>query len=224
MSFMLQFPPSTFPVPTNIDRRAYADIFIGNINISQKIPRIPLAMLLHFAPNLAKYLESVTMQSGAPHNDRCLNLPNESAEIYGIQVIISRMLQLSGIASPPIIHEPNTIIGAIRILRAWRLFGIDMKGASSIHTRILAVLWLHTIKNNEVEAIWEYFEKDNPIVNAMIQNIVNNCALGEINGVEYTKIRYYARGHPSLSGRIREATAALDRKVTKEETATRSQH
>jgi hypothetical protein len=92
---------------------------------------------------------------------------------------------------------------------------LHAEGAQSFRIHVTSHLWAESILCANVKAIWENFDHNGEVVEAMITNVVRNWVGGELEG-EIPKIKQYAKGNPGLGDCVNRAKAMLDVKETAE--------
>ncbi|KAF2502883.1 hypothetical protein BU16DRAFT_21786 [Lophium mytilinum] len=219
MSYYLEFPASVYPLPTNIMAKPYAHISIGTRDISSLLPKlIPIPMLLHFAPALQKFLgppepaDSLTNRILKPHQR--LTFPQGSVGRYGVEDIIKRMMQIAGGYTPSLFKPPRpNLDAAVLVLEAWMIFGQKAVGSVQLRDYILSRLYAGPVDAYDIKAIWEHFHHDSDLAEAMISNVVENWANGELSDREKLMIMRYAQPKKELEERIFQANTEFQKKV-----------
>lgn len=184
MSYLLELPMR--PLPYNVRSPPYVIIGIrGKEIVSDLPPRIPLNVVLHFAPKLQQWVLPPPRTTNLPWPVArfALRTPyigidilSDDIEPEGLKWITKRMLQASGCVrhkDQPIIHP--SLLTSISIRKTWLALELPLAGIQSLDMHIHSRLMLdRAVTLPEMEAIWEAFPHGSDIVRAMGLNFVRS--------------------------------------------------
>ncbi|KAF2179072.1 hypothetical protein K469DRAFT_462808, partial [Zopfia rhizophila CBS 207.26] len=199
MSYMLQFPSSCSPLPANIREPPYVHFIIQGKDTYGKLPdKIPLTMVLHFAPAMRKWVVPTPESMSTSITYMFLRTPYVGINILapinavGLHWIINRMLQVAGIKhlTPEFNTIPN-VLTSVKILRAWQLLGLEEKGTEMLKMHLLSRMWMIPVTLEEVKLIWKECDHKSPIIKEMAMNIFRSFVDYTITGKEFYDIRDY---------------------------------
>ena len=184
MSYQLDFPMTQLPHDAHVP--PYVQFGIQGVDVSPRLPpKIPLKVVLHYAPKLSQWLlppEAMTRLS-CPATQVSLRIPYVSIDIRspdvdarGLRWILSRMLQVSGLTNPAslfLIHP--TILTSVSIHRTWLALDLAPGGIANLQAHIQARLMAGpAVTLAEMEILWDTFPKTSDIVRAMAHNYVRS--------------------------------------------------
>jgi hypothetical protein len=177
MLYLLDFPPSS--LPPNVGKPPYVVFGIRGDDISAILPpKIPLSLVLHFAPKLQQWvlppLSTTQLPPSVAHLSLCtphigLNIDCDGIEADGLKWIINRMMQTGGITyqkSLFLLHPTTTI--SLSIHKTWLALDLPIGGIANLNAHIHTLLTMGpAITLPEMKAIWATFPHEPGIVRAM---------------------------------------------------------
>jgi hypothetical protein len=176
---MLEFPLR--PLPPDVNSPPYVLFGIRGKECFSDLPdKIPLKLVLHFAPKLNDYLlpaptelpkESVNIGLLTPYIG--IDIQHLSVALNGLSWIIKRMLQLSGRPAPNDLFDTMTFSMPVclEIHRTWTALELPYAGLDSLRTHMLMrVMDGPTLTLIEMRLIWDSFIKNHDIVREMAVN------------------------------------------------------
>ncbi|EAT91149.1 hypothetical protein HBI56_018370 [Parastagonospora nodorum] len=198
MSYLLEFPPTTLPLPDDVRQPPYVIFAINNVSMVEKLPsRIPLKAVVHFIPKLAQYVLPVPEDLPADVAKGVLRTPYVGIDIaldIGIasfQRIILKVLQSAGMAVPK--HQlqlPTTTITSVSIRKSWLLLELHPAGldALMIHlqTRLINGSPVTLV---EIQALWAHFPSNSEMLRLMAINFVQSQVDFHYHREDFNKIR-----------------------------------
>ncbi|KAF1844790.1 uncharacterized protein K460DRAFT_416165 [Cucurbitaria berberidis CBS 394.84] len=201
MSYLLEFPTSS--LPHNAHSPPYVVFAIqGNEIVSKLPPRIPLNVVLHFAPKLNQWVLPCPSTAHLPLSIARLALRtpyigidilSEDIEPTGLEWILSKMLMASGLAYPKsLFHVSPTITTSISIHKTWLALDLPIAGIENLHTHIQSRLMLGpAVTLAVVMAVWGNFPQSSHIVRAMGLNFIRSHIDLEYTQRETSSIRHW---------------------------------
>ncbi|KAF2266096.1 hypothetical protein CC78DRAFT_542806 [Lojkania enalia] len=199
MAYLLKFPPSTRP--QNLLSEPFVVFGIQGINIFTSLPsRIPMAMVLHYAPKLRTWVlpppENLPKKVAADALRTPLVGINilEPIAIDGLLWIINKMLQVSGapLTDPLFFNVQPDICASVRILQAWKTLEIAPAGADGLRIHLTACVMMGPpVTLEELKTVWESFEKDSAIAKETAQNFYRNTIEMEYTHLQAKAFREY---------------------------------
>ncbi|KAH5316434.1 hypothetical protein HBI11_070220 [Parastagonospora nodorum] len=198
MSYLLEFPPTTLPLPDDVRQPPYVIFAINNVSMVEKLPsRIPLKAVVHFIPKLAQYVLPVPEDLPADVAKGVLRTPYVGIDIaldIGIasfQRIILKVLQSAGMAVPK--HQlqlPTTTITSVSIRKSWLLLELHPAGldALMIHlqTRLINGPPVTLV---EIQALWAHLPSNSEVLRLMAINFVQSQVDFHYHREDFNKIR-----------------------------------
>ncbi|KAH4007844.1 hypothetical protein HBI81_034430 [Parastagonospora nodorum] len=198
MSYLLEFPPTTLPLPDDVRQPPYVIFAINNVSMVEKLPsRIPLKAVVHFIPKLAQYVLPVPEDLPADVAKGVLRNPYVGIDIaldIGIasfQRIILKVLQSAGMAVPK--HQlqlPTTTTTSVSIRKSWLLLELHPAGldALMIHlqTRLINGPPVTLV---EIQALWAHLPSNSEVLRLMAINFVQSQVDFHYHREDFNKIR-----------------------------------
>lgn len=184
MSYMLQFPPS--PLPENVTSPPFVLFGINDLDAFSDLPtNIPLALVLHFAPVLRKWILPPPEELSTSAMRMALRTPYvginilADMELEGLGCILARMMQLAHIKIPTgnyeVFQTKPSLLVSIAIHKAWMALELPPKGIEALHVQIQTTLMIGpAVTLFEVQGVWHNFSVDSPIQREMGLNFVRN--------------------------------------------------
>ena len=183
MSYMLQFPSSK--LPENILSPPYVLFGINDMDTFSDLPsNIPLALVLHFAPALRKWvLPPPELSKSATH--MALRTPFvginilADIEVEGLGWILARMVQIANVRLPASNYKtymtsPNLLI-SIAIHKAWNALELPPNGIEALHVHLQTMLMIGPpVTWFEMKGLWHNFPVESPVIHEMGRNFVRN--------------------------------------------------
>ncbi|KAF2817004.1 uncharacterized protein BDZ99DRAFT_7129 [Mytilinidion resinicola] len=102
---------------------------------------------------------------------------------------------------------------AVLVLEAWMIFGQKAEGTVHLRRYILSHLYAEPVEVYDIKVIWEHFDHDSDVVEAMISNVVENWVGGEFSDIEKLIIKHYVHGKKELEERICQAKVESQKKI-----------
>lgn len=208
MSYMLEFPP--VPLPPGLNAPPYIVFGIYGTDMTSALPpRIPLSLVLHFAPALKKWVlpapdPAYLPTSVARHALRtsCIGIDILAPiDVVGLCWIVTRMLHLGGdrSAKETFSVQPD-LTTSLAIHDAWLKLELPVEGIRNLHTHIHAQLLLGSsaISLWDMRILWEAFPHNSDIVRAMGLNFVQAHMDSEYHPHESLEIQTWFRSSPEL--------------------------
>ncbi|KAJ4378871.1 hypothetical protein N0V86_005745 [Didymella sp. IMI 355093] len=192
MSHLLEFS-SVPPLPHDVNAPPYAVFGIYGSDITSSLPpRIPIKLMLHFAPALQRWVLPAPNPTHLPPTiaRQSLRTPYVGIDIQGpiepvgLGWIIIRMLHLSGcrVTKETFGVQPDLAI-SIAIHNAWLALELPVEGLRALHTHIYGQL-IYTeppISIWGIQMLWDAFPTGSEIIKAMGLNFIR----GHVN-MEYS--------------------------------------
>lgn len=192
MSHQLEFP-SVLPLPDDVNAPPYTAFGICGSDITSSLPpRIPLKLVLHFAPALRKWIlpapdlsdlpRTVTRQSlRTPYIGIDIQAPIDAVSLGWI---ITRMFHLCGRRVPKESFglQPE-LATSVAIHNAWLALELPNEGLCGLHTHIYGQL-IYTeppVSICSMNMLWDAFPAGSEIIKAMGLNFIR----GHVN-MEYS--------------------------------------
>ena len=210
MSYLLQFP--SLLLPPNVRSPPYVVFGINGKDVVADLPaRIPLNVVLHFAPKLKQWLLPPPSMSDLPQSMAKLmlhtphigiDIPSDDIEALGLKWIISKMLQVSGLAYPKslfLIYP--TIQASASIHKTWIALDLPLAGIQALHTHIQTGITLGpAVTLPEMKSAWKNFPHGSEIVRAMGVNFIRSHINFEYTPLECCAMRkwYLKSGERSM--------------------------
>jgi hypothetical protein len=198
---MLEFPPH--PLPPNVNSPPYVLFGINGSECFTDLPdKIPLELVLHFAPRLREWLlpaptdlpkESVNIEFLTPYIG--IDIQHSAVTVDGLSWIIKRMLQLSGRPVPKETFDTTTFSLPIclSIHRTWAALDLPPAGLDSLRTHILMRLMFGPpVTLMDMRIIWDSFPHTNSIVREMAVNYMRAHARMLYSHEEYAEKREWS--------------------------------
>ncbi|KAF2443632.1 hypothetical protein P171DRAFT_341520, partial [Karstenula rhodostoma CBS 690.94] len=201
MSYMLQFPPS--PLPKTITSPPFVLFGINDLDAFSNLPtNIPLALVLHFAPILRKWILPLPEELSTSAIRMSLRTPYiginilADMELEGLACILARMMQIANINIPTgnyeIFQTRPTLLVSIAIHKAWMALELPPKGIEALHMHIQTTLMIGpAITLFEIKGVWHNFPVDSPIQREMGLNFVRNYIDRLYPASEVSAIRHW---------------------------------
>ncbi|CAO2648366.1 Nn.00g076330.m01.CDS01 [Neocucurbitaria sp. VM-36] len=199
MSYLLEFQAGL--LPQNIRSPPYVIFAIrGKHVVAELPPRIPLNMVLHFAPKLKQWVLPPPLISHLPWSTACLalrtpyvgiNIFSDDVDAIGLEWIITRMLMASGLAHPKSLFLIlPSLLTSTSIIKTWLALDLSTAGIQPLHMHIHTNLMLGSaVTLSEMNAIWEIFPHSSPIVRAMGLNFIRSHICFGYTHHEFSEIR-----------------------------------
>ncbi|KAH6642677.1 hypothetical protein C7974DRAFT_328219, partial [Boeremia exigua] len=210
MSYMLEFPPGP-PLPQSIDSPPYVVFAINGTDVTPSLPpRIPLKLVLHFAPALQKWVlptpEPAYLPPDAVRQD--LQTPQIGIDVQarietvGLVWVITCMLQRSGRTAPfnTLSLHPD-LDTSLAIHDAWLALGLPRAGLDALHTHLHVQLMMRVspVSLWDVQMIWHTFPHNSQIVRAMGINFIEGLINQEYKLETSLAILAWMRSTPELT-------------------------
>lgn len=176
MSYMLQFPPSE--LPKDVLDPPYVLFGINSVDTFSKLPNnIPLALVLHFAPDLRKWLlpppelsfSAARLAARVPFVTIDIKA---DIEIEGLSYILARIVQTANIkvqsgGNSTFMINPN-LLTSISIYKAWVALGLSPYGINGLYLHIQSNLMLGgPVSLAEMKVMWHTFPITAPLLEHM---------------------------------------------------------
>lgn len=200
MSYVIEFPPSR--LPKNVSSPPYVLFGINDLDaFSDLPPNIPLALVLHFAPALRKWILP-TPELDAETTGLSLRTPYvginilADMELEGLGWILARMMQVADLKMPPgnygvFMTHPNLPV-SIAIRKAWMALDLPPHGIDALHLHIQTMLMVGSpVTLFEIKGVWHNFPVDSPIQREMGVNFVRNYVDRNYPPSESSAIRHW---------------------------------
>jgi hypothetical protein len=200
MSYMLQFPPSR--LPKDVTSPPYVLFGINDFAAFTDLPtNIPLALVLHLAPVLRKW---VLPPPELSQTAICISLRTPyvginilaDMELEGLGWILARMMQIANMKIPTANYEmfqtvPSMLV-SIAIHKAWLALELPPKGIEALHMHIRTTLMIGpAVTLFEIKGVWHNFPVDSPIQREMGLNFVRNYIDRRYPTSESSAIRHW---------------------------------
>lgn len=181
MAYLLEFPPSM--LPADIRTPPYVIFAIMGTSVTQHLPqRIPLSMVLHFAPKLAQWVLPAPENLPPAVAQGTLRTPYVGIDIRldigpaSLQRIMSKMMQTAGFAVPKTLfqHKPS-LTTSISIRRTWQMLELAPAGLDALLIHIQTTLMTGspvTVTFTEMRELWEHFPAAHVILRLAAINFV----------------------------------------------------
>jgi hypothetical protein len=179
MAYLLEFPPST--LPEDIRAPPYAIFAINGISVTQHLPgRMPLNMVLHFAPKLAQWVLPAPENLPPQVAQGVLRTPYFGIDILveigpaSLQRIIFKMMQTAGFAVPKNLfqHKPS-LTTSISIRRTWQVLELPPAGLDALLIHMQTTLMIGPpVTFTEIRELWAHFPVDHIILRLAANNFV----------------------------------------------------
>lgn len=199
MSYLLDFP--TGSLPRHIRSPPYVVFAIrGQDIVADLPPRVPLNVVLHFAPKLKQWVLPPPSITSLPRSVArvALRTPyigvdilSDNIDVLGLGWILCRMLQASGLAHPiSLFRAYPTILVSVSIYKTWLALDLPVAGIQNLHTHIQTRLMLGpAVTLLEIMAIWKDFPHTSEIVRAMGLNFIRSHIDLDYSHREFSAIR-----------------------------------
>ncbi|KAF2016482.1 hypothetical protein BU24DRAFT_481102 [Aaosphaeria arxii CBS 175.79] len=181
MSAMIEFPPSAKPLPTNLTSPPYVIFGILNEDVSSRLPEdIPLALVLHYAPKLEKWILPPRPHAELPYKIACaailkprigINI-TEPISIRALSYLVNRMLEKVGLFRQIDAYSirPHLLMGC-EIFHAWNTLELPSPGIEPLISHMLGRLMLGSaVDLLECQTIWHIFPSNSPVIRELVQN------------------------------------------------------
>ncbi|OAG10821.1 uncharacterized protein CC84DRAFT_1062999, partial [Paraphaeosphaeria sporulosa] len=184
MSYMLQFPPSL--LPKNITSPPFVLFGINDLDLFSDLPtNIPLALVLHFAPVLRKWVLPPPQELSTCAIRMSLRTPYvginilADMELEGLRYILGRMMQLAHVKIATGKYEMFQMMPSlpvsISIHKAWMALELPPRGIEALYMHIQITLMIGPpVTLFEIKGVWQNFPVDSPIQREMGLNFVRN--------------------------------------------------
>ncbi|KAF3034787.1 hypothetical protein E8E12_003306 [Didymella heteroderae] len=183
MSHLLEFS-SASPLPHDVSAPPYAVFGVYGSDITSSLPpRIPLQLVLHFAPALRRWILPTPDPTCLPRiaARHSLNIPCVGIDIQalidavGLSWVIVRMFHLSGcrVTKETFGVHPD-LVTSIAIHNAWLALELPIEGIRGLHTHIYSQL-IYTEPPVSIWAmtlLWDAFPAGSEIIKAMGLNFI----------------------------------------------------
>ncbi|KAL1601567.1 hypothetical protein SLS60_006482 [Paraconiothyrium brasiliense] len=197
---MLEFEPSI--LPKDVTSPPYVLFGINDLDVFTDLPtNIPLAMVLHFAPSLRKWMlpppelstAAIGMSLRTPYVG--INIL-EDMELEGLGWIVARMMQIANIKNPVGTYDrymttPSLLV-SISIHKAWIALELQPAGIDALYIHIQTTLMIGPpVTLFEIRAVWHNFPVYSPIQREMGLNFVRNYIARVYPASESSAIRHW---------------------------------
>jgi hypothetical protein len=184
MAYLLEFPPRR--LPSGALSPPYIVVGIRGTDITALLPpRIPLNAALHFVPKLQQWVLPTPPPPALPWPlaHRALREPKvgidilqDGVEAEGLEWIMSRILQVAGIAHPKSLFLLNpTLETSISIHKTWLALDLPLAGIANLHHHCVCTLMLGpAVTLSRMKDIWDIFPHDSDIVREMGLNFIRS--------------------------------------------------
>lgn len=200
---MLQFSPR--PLPSDLHSSPHALIAIRGVSVAEEMPhRIPLAMLLHFAPIFYRWVLPPLERVGAGYVGINILRPINT---QGLNAIISRMCQQAGLLLPSSDFVVNpTILQSIRIMQAWEALELPVEGIEGLEIHLISRLSFgEAVTGADLRVIWETFPTTSNIMCEAASNFIRSHLEDAYGTTTYAGIQDWIRQDRSRMQFFREA-------------------
>ncbi|KAF1926732.1 uncharacterized protein M421DRAFT_30603, partial [Didymella exigua CBS 183.55] len=183
---------SVLPLPHDVNVPPYTVFGINGSDITSSLPpRIPLKLVLHFAPALQRWVLPAPDPTSLPRTvaRQSLRTPYIGIDIQapidavGLGWVIVRMLHLSGRLPKEMFSLHPDLATSIAIHNAWFALELPCEGLRGLHTHIYSQL-IYTeppVSIWRMGMLWDAFPADSEIIKAMGLNFIR----GHVN-MEYS--------------------------------------
>ncbi|KAF2727462.1 hypothetical protein EJ04DRAFT_409779, partial [Polyplosphaeria fusca] len=190
---LLEFPPSS---PAALKAPCVIFAIQGN-NVSGSLPgRVPKSMVLHFAPEMAKWV--LPSPTGNPHPS--LNaLPGdfvglnilEPITVTGLCWILLKMLEASRIKIPTEGFTPQPgLKTCVEVLFAWHKLGLHAAGVDALRMHMLTRLMFGPgVRVQTMDLMWRAFTHDSGLVFQTAHNYIRHVIENDYTAQEMTGFR-----------------------------------
>ncbi|KAF2280501.1 uncharacterized protein EI97DRAFT_455391 [Westerdykella ornata] len=206
MSFMIDFPWR--PLPADAHQPPYALFAIGGQPIPAKdFPaRIPLGLFLHFAPIAEQWLIDVPSRLPVPEKKLILHKRYVGIDIpgfvpkAGLQIIVRRMVQLSGrVLSSEDFETSPSILDSLRVVVTWRKLQLPAKGLEGTEMHLHSRLSMgRPVKLDEVKAVWDVYPPPSTFMKEALLNFIHAYVNRDYSAETVTAIRTWIQTVPDL--------------------------
>ncbi|KAJ4369730.1 hypothetical protein N0V83_005493 [Neocucurbitaria cava] len=197
MSYLLEFPPSA--LPHNVHSEPYVGIAIRGEAVDLP-PRIPLAMVLYFAPKLKQWMlaprSTATLPKPLVGYALCtptigIDITSEDIDEVGLGWIVTRMLTATGLVQQKELFPTHcSRVSAISIYKSWLALDLPVGGMQGLHLHLRTGLMTGSaVTLSTMKVIWETFPQDSPIVGAMGANFIRSHIEGEYTAAQSSMIQ-----------------------------------
>ncbi|KAF2826111.1 hypothetical protein CC86DRAFT_466899 [Ophiobolus disseminans] len=198
MAYLLEFPPST--LPDDIRAPPYVMFGINGISAVELLPRrIPLNMVLYFAPKLAQWVLPAPNKLPPAVAQGVLHTPHVGIDILldigpaSLQRIIFKMMQTVGYVVPKRLfqHAPS-LMTSISIHQTWQLLELPPAGLDGLLMHMQARLMSGThVAFTELRELWAYFPADHILLRLAAMNFVQAYIAWYYNRDDFASIRHW---------------------------------
>lgn len=208
MSFLLEFPCR--PLPANTRAPPYVIFGIDGSDVTSFLPpRIPLQLVLNFAPILQNWILPAPDPACLPRHiaRQSLRIPYiginilASIDAVGLNWIITHMLRFSGLALPKEAFSAlPDLKTSLAIHNAWLGLDLPLEGLRNLHTHIHAQLMLSSppVSLWDMLMLWSTFPHSSEIVRAMGMNFIEGHVNLEYKINESMEILAWLQSDPEL--------------------------
>jgi hypothetical protein len=186
MSYMLEFPRSPLPPDINSPPYVIFGMYGKHVHSTEQRylpPDISLALVLHFAPKMKKWvLPSPTFLTKADKSLSLrklfvgINITEEGVSQRGLFFILRRMMQLAGLPCDRQTFNVNPdIADSVKVLTTWRALELPEEGKRGVEIHLLATLMQGPpVELHEIDDLWHAFPSNSQIVREMGHNYVRS--------------------------------------------------
>ncbi|PVI08605.1 hypothetical protein DM02DRAFT_621442 [Periconia macrospinosa] len=201
--YLLQFPPSTTPLPPEASRPPYVVFAINCRDCVAQLPgNVPLALITHFAPKFQEWvlpkpdnLSPGTIRAALTTPYVGMNILAD-IEATGLAWILVRMLQLGSLPVDKkfFIFNPSLSI-SISIHKAWLALELPLGGLAGLHVHMQTLLMYgRPVVFAEMKALWSMFPTTSPVLRAMADNFVRSHMAKKYTQPQFSAIRHWYLG------------------------------
>lgn len=216
MSYLLEFPPSKFPLPEDIRKGPFVIFGIKGLRVTEYLPaRIPLKAVLHFVPRLSHF---ILPESDTPAPSLIEGKPIEGTGPVGpaqytnfvtidihldiglasFQRIIFKIMQASGFHVPKGLFTLSpSLITSISIHKTWLLLELPSAGLDALHIHLQALLMNGPpVSLAALEALWNNFPASHVVHSFAAVNYVEAHIALEYSRNEFLDMRHWFTSEP----------------------------
>lgn len=192
MSHMLEFPRSRLPDDIAAQPHVIFAIRDKPIYYEWFPTKVPLAILLHFAPKVERWTRPVSSKAMKSARSEVVSKPsvivNIQADIAadGLAFIVHRMLQQAGLPLTRGQFDVNpTIMQSIHVLKTWKVLELPPAGTQGLgmhlHTRLMMG---PPVLSTEMRGLWDVLPQNSPILVEMVSNFIRSYTMGDYHPQE----------------------------------------